>query len=120
MSVGDIVFSLGDQKHIDAIGIITGEPEWLEAEEDFKRSREVEWIATDIYENIYELNGKTNLVQQTIYELWRLSINDVNNLILKYSQNDQIDVEENTNNYVFIIDEINRGNISKILVNLLH
>ncbi|MGY4797147.1 McrB family protein [Lysinibacillus fusiformis] len=119
MSVGDIVFSLGDQKHIDAIGIITGEPEWLEAEEDFKRSREVEWIATDIYENIYELNGKTNLVQQTIYELWRLSINDVNNLILKYSQNDQIDVEENTNNYVFIIDEINRGNISKIFGELI-
>jgi 5-methylcytosine-specific restriction protein B len=119
MSVGDIVFSLGDQKHIDAIGIVTGEPEWLEAEEDFKRSREVEWIATDIYENIYELNGKTNLVQQTIYELWRLSINDVNNLILKYSQNDQIDVEENTNNYVFIIDEINRGNISKIFGELI-
>lgn len=119
MSVGDIVFSLGDQKHIDAIGIITGEPQWLEAEEDFKRSREVEWIATDIYENIYELNGKTNLVQQTIYELWRLSINDVNNLILKYSQNNQIDVEENTNNYVFIIDEINRGNISKIFGELI-
>jgi len=119
MSVGDIVFSLGDQKHIDAIGIITGEAEWLEAEEDFKRSREVEWIATDIYENIYELNGKTNLVQQTIYELRRLSINDVNNLILKYSQNDQIDVEENTNNYVFIIDEINRGNISKIFGELI-
>ena len=26
MSIGDIVFSLGDQKHIDAIGVITGEP----------------------------------------------------------------------------------------------
>lgn len=119
MSIGDIVFSLADQKHIDAIGIITGEPRWLETEENYKRSREVKWIATDIYENIYELNGKKNLVQQTIYKLSRLSINDVNNLILKYSQNNEVDVKINNNNYVFIIDEINRGNISKIFGELI-
>lgn len=119
MSIGDIVFSLSDQKHIDAIGIITGEAKWLETEDDYKRSREVKWIATGIYENIYELNGKKNLVQQTIYKLSRLSINDVNNLILKYSQNEQVEVKENNNNYVFIIDEINRGSISKIFGELI-
>ena len=56
MSIGDIVFSLGDQKHIDAIGVITGEPEWLDHVEYYKRSRTVKWIAKNINENIYELN----------------------------------------------------------------
>lgn len=57
MSIGDIVFSLGDQKHIDAIGIITGDPEWLKVDR-FQRSRQVKWIATEINENIFDINGK--------------------------------------------------------------
>lgn len=121
MSIGDIVFSLGDQKHIDAIGIITGETEWLQDEEEYKRSRPVKWIAKNIEENIFDLNGKKNLTLRTIYELKRLSLEDVHELILKYSQSLEanVDIEENRNNYVFIIDEINRGNISKIFGELI-
>lgn len=118
MNIGDIVFSLGDQKHIDAIGIITEEPEWLAANE-YKRSRSVKWIAKNIHEYIYELNGKKNLTLRTVYELKRISIDVVNEFILKHSQNEEIKVEENNKNYVFIIDEINRGNISKILGELI-
>lgn len=118
MSIGDIVFSLGDQKHIDAIGVITGEPEWLD-EKEYKRSRSVKWIAKNIHEYVYELNGKKNLTLRTVYELKRISIDSVNELILKHSQGEQITVEENKKNYVFIIDEINRGNISKILGELI-
>lgn len=119
MSVGDIVFSLCDRKHIDGIGIITGNAEWLDDESYFKRSREVNWIATNIHEYIYDINGNKNLVQQTIYELKRISKDAVNELIIRYSQNEQVKVEENKQNYVFIIDEINRGNISKILGELI-
>ncbi|WP_427071280.1 McrB family protein [Lysinibacillus fusiformis] len=119
MSIGDIVFSLGDQKHIDAIGVITGEPEWLGDEEYYKRSRSVKWIAKNIHEYVYDLNGKKNLTLRTVYELKRMSIDSVNGLILKHSQDEQITVEENHKNYVFIIDEINRGNISKILGELI-
>lgn len=119
MSVGDIVFSLADQKHIDAIGVITGEPEWLSDVEHYKRSRSVKWLAKGIHENVYDLNGKKNLTQRTVYELKRITIDRVNELILKHSQDKQIIVEENKKNYVFIIDEINRGNISKILGELI-
>jgi len=119
MSIGDIVFSLGDQKHIDAIGVIRGEPEWLGDEEHYKRSRSVKWIAKNIHVDVYDLNGKKNLTQRTVYELKRMSIDSVNELILKHSQDEQITVEENHKNYVFIIDEINRGNISKILGELI-
>ncbi|MBO1626148.1 AAA family ATPase [Bacillus sp. SY8(2021)] len=119
MSIGDIVFSLGDQKHIDAIGVIEGEVQWLKDEEYYKRSRPVKWIAKNINEYVYDLNGKKNLTLRTVYELKRMSIDSVNKLILKHSQGDQITVEENKKNYVFIIDEINRGNISKILGELI-
>lgn len=119
MSIGDIVFSLGDEKHIDAIGIITGEPEWLSDKDRYKRSRQVKWIAKNINEYVYELNGKKKLTQRTVYELKRMSNASVNEIILKYAQHDQITVEENHKNFVFIIDEINRGNISKILGELI-
>lgn len=117
---GDIVFSLGDQKHIDAIGIITSEAYVdKESNEDFPHVRKVQWIATNIKEPVYELNGNKNLTQQTVYELRRISKVAVNNLVRKYTQTGIAKVEENKKNYVFIIDEINRGNISKILGELI-
>ena len=121
MSIGDIVLSLGDQKHIDAIGFITGDPEWLEEANYYKRSRKVEWIAKDIWEDVYKLNQQTNLTLSTVYELKKMNSEEINKLILQYAENkrDDLAIEENKKNYVFIIDEINRGNISKILGELI-
>lgn len=118
MSKGDIVFSLGDQKHIDAIGIITGEPVLLE-DEHYPRSMGVNWIATNIHERIFELNGHKNMSQSAIYPLQRIPLSSVNELILKYAENTSTEIKKNNKNYVFIIDEINRGNISKILGELI-
>ncbi|MGG2056327.1 AAA family ATPase [Lysinibacillus pakistanensis] len=121
MSIGDIVLSLGDQKHIDAIGFIIGEPEWLEQADYYKRSRKVEWIAKGIWENVYKFNQQTNLTLATVYELKKINREEINKLILRYAENkrDDFAIEENKKNYVFIIDEINRGNISKILGELI-
>ncbi|MEK5037330.1 AAA family ATPase [Sporosarcina sp. FSL K6-3457] len=121
MSNGDIVLSLGDQKHIDAIGIVTEEPKWLDEMQQYKRSRKVEWIAKDIWEYVYEFNQQTNLTLATVYELKKINREEINNLILKYSSNEEVDldIKENKKNYVFIIDEINRGNISKIFGELI-
>ncbi|WP_260858122.1 AAA family ATPase [Bacillus sp. FJAT-22090] len=121
MSIGDIVLSLGDQKHIDAIGLVTEEPKWLDQMPYYKRSRKVEWIAKDIWEYVYEFNQQTNLTLATVYELRNINREEINKLILKYSSNQQAELEivENKKNYVFIIDEINRGNISKIFGELI-
>lgn len=121
MSIGDIVLSLGDQKHIDAIGFITGEPEWLEQAHYYKRSRKVEWIAKDIWVDVYKFNQQTNLTLATVYELKKINREEINKLILRYveTEHDDLAIEENKKKYVFIIDEINRGNISKILGELI-
>lgn len=118
MSKGDIVFSLGDQKHIDAIGMIIGEPTLLEVEH-YTRSMDVKWFATNINERIFELNGHKNMTQSSIYPLSRIPLSSVNELILKYAENTSTEIKKNNKNYVFIIDEINRGNISKILGELI-
>ncbi|OCS82617.1 AAA family ATPase [Caryophanon tenue] len=121
MAQGDIVFSLANNKHIDAIGIITSEAFRDETPgEEYPHVRYVKWVATDIYERIYELNGSVNLTLQTIYELTRISFSHVKELIDKYSTDNSTKVVRETDeNYVFIIDEINRGNISKILGELI-
>lgn len=119
MDIGDIVFSLGDEKHIDAIGVITGEAKWMPDVQEYKRSRTVNWIVKNINEDIYEINGNTKLTQRSVYELKRISKDNVNELIKRYSKNDGNKLKENKERYVFIIDEINRGNISKILGELI-
>ncbi|VDG98939.1 5-methylcytosine-specific restriction enzyme B [Lysinibacillus sphaericus] len=120
MNVGDIVFSLGDQKHIDAIGVIMSDAEKdLTSNAAYPHVRKVEWFATNIAERIYELNNNINLVQQTIYELTRISIEVASELIAKHAKASTMEVKKKEHNYVFIIDEINRGNISKILGELI-
>ncbi|MCA1052786.1 AAA family ATPase [Priestia aryabhattai] len=119
MKVGDIVLTLYDREHIDGIGIITGDAEWLNDENRYPRSRDVQWIATGIKENVLKINQETTLTSSTVYRLDKINQVAINDMIAKYSANKDILIEANKSNYVFIIDEINRGNISKIFGELI-
>lgn len=121
MNIGDIVLSLFNQSTIDGIGIVTGDYVYDDTLVEYKRKRSVRWLATDIREDIYTLNGNTNLTARTLYKLNRIASSDLVE-ILKKQQNVQggaISVEKEKKKYVFIIDEINRGNISKIFGELI-
>ncbi len=119
MMIGDIVLVLHDQKRIDGIGVITGDYEWLENEVHYKRSRAVKWLAKDILDSIYEINGNKVMTLGSVYRLNRISLADVLQLIQKHQKTYSPAITENKKNYVFIIDEINRGNISKIFGELM-
>jgi len=119
MMIGDIVLVLYDEKTIDAIGVVTGDYEWLDQFEHYKRSRKVKWLVKDIREDIYELNGNTVLTLGSVYRLNRIKLTDVLHILKKHDASSGTTIEENTNHYVFIIDEINRGNISKIFGELI-
>lgn len=120
MRAGDIVLVLYDEETIDAIGVVTGDYEWLEELEDYKRSRKVNWLVKDIRENIRELNGNTVMTLGSVYRLNRIKLADVMSILQKHKKGQLPSViQQNTDNYVFIIDEINRGNISKIFGELI-
>lgn len=117
MSIGDIVMSCYDCNTVDAIGVVTGEYEWHDEYTEYKRLRKVNWIVKGIKENIIKINNGSRLSNPTVYKL-RMDLSDVMEIIEKYSKN-TIEVEEKKKNHVFIIDEINRGNISKIFGELI-
>lgn len=116
MQVGDIVLSCFSASTIDAIGVVTGDYEWHDEYEQYKRLRKVNWLVKDIREDITEANGST-MTLSSVYRL-RISLSDVMALVSKHSSASS-KFQANDQNYVFIMDEINRGNISKIFGELI-
>ena len=110
MQCGDIVLSCYSAKEIDAIGIVTGEYEYRDDGSHYPRYRTVKWLVKNIRENIVELNHGKNMTLSTIYKL-KIAVNDILDIVKKYSTNTNAN---NTDKFVFIIDEINRGDLSKI------
>lgn len=109
MRIGDIVVSCYNANIADAIGVITGAYEWHPEYEEYKRVRSVNWVAKGKF-NIANINDGKAMTQSTVYKL-----NDIDLLKLyEYMKCEEIVNAENDKKYVFIIDEINRGNISKI------
>ncbi|NLD06141.1 MAG: AAA domain-containing protein, partial [Synergistaceae bacterium] len=117
MQIGDIVMSCYSNKTIDAIGVVTGEPEWHNEYPHFKRLRNVNWLAKGINEDIVDLNAGKVMTLSTVYKL-SFSVSDVLRLLKKINPT-LLTNDINVPNRVFIIDEINRGNISKIFGELI-
>lgn len=110
MQIGDIVVSCYSEKETDAVGIITGDYEYDEKGGDYPRFRTVRWLAKDIRENILEINGGKRFTLSTIY----LS-NIKPAAALEIAQKHSAPTQNHINKpFVFIIDEINRGELSKI------
>jgi len=117
MQIGDIVLSCYSNKTVDDIGVITGEPEWRDEYPQYKRLRKVKWLVAQINEDIYNLNSQKLMMQPSVYKM-SIAVSDLLSLLRKvkpslFTQNIQIP------NRIFIIDEINRGNISKIFGELI-
>lgn len=122
--VGDLVLCIGSKREIQAVGIIADEYQYVESgtlhRDDYSHTLGVNWLVTGINVNFYELNGNKDFTQKTFYQLWRFTAADVFELLLKHHINLQSNDELGTSdNYVLIIDEINRGNISKIFGELI-
>lgn len=117
MQIGDIVLSCYSSRTIDAIGVVVGEPEWRDEYPQYKRLRKVNWLAKGINEDIVELNGGKTMTLSTVYKLV-LTASDVMDILRKVNPSLFI-ASVKIPNRVFIIDEINRGNISKIFGELI-
>ncbi|MBQ8790563.1 MAG: AAA family ATPase [Ruminiclostridium sp.] len=117
MKKGDIVLSCYSATTIDAIGVVTGDYEWHDEYPNYKRVRNVNWLVKNIRQDITEINNGVTMTLSTVYKL-NVSVADIMNIVAQ-NASPLTQVVEKEKNYVFIIDEINRGNISKIFGELI-
>ncbi|WP_051217078.1 AAA family ATPase [Butyrivibrio fibrisolvens] len=119
MRIGDVILSCYTASTIDAIGVVIGECEWHPEYEEYKRLRKVRWLVKGENVNIVELNNGSTMTQSTVYKM-KIPASAVMELVEKLTEGSETSgISCNTKNYVFIIDEINRGNISKIFGELI-
>ena len=129
MSIGDVILCLKSVTSIQAVGIITSDYYYDETQalgEEYVHTRNVDWILKDIDLDILSLNDNIQITQKTCYQLTRFNWNDLVEELSKQGLSLDRDIKiyddsshPNALNYMIIIDEINRGNISRIFGELI-
>lgn len=123
MQEGDafVISTKKGNKNICAAGIL-GDYKYDESQDVFKHTRQVkEWYLKDGDIDISDITSDAKLTKDMIIIKTEIQYNDLLNKLSLIDSNRDGN-EENYNsykNYVLIIDEINRGNISKILGELI-
>jgi len=124
MAEGDIVLCIDSNTSVEAVGVVTGKYQYqiegLPTRQDFCHQMAIKWLAKGFSVSFKSLNGNKRFNLPTCYPLSRLSVSD----ILKHLAEHDVIItttraESSRDNYVLIIDEINRGNISKIFGELI-
>jgi 5-methylcytosine-specific restriction protein B len=123
MGIGDIVLIYDSPTTIRDIGVIKSDYRYI-GDDVFPHVREVTWLKEfDKPLDIYEFNGNKRLTLKTIYELTTMNVGDILQIIR--SGGEQEAAQRSTKAtpeekpFYMVIDEINRGNISKIFGELI-
>ncbi len=128
MVVGDLLVCIRSAEQIEAIGVVTGDYRFETSEqipapvrEDYCHVRPVKWLFQNVGLSILPLNDNTRFTLKTVYAMDRFSWGD----LLAYLQENNKQLVgvsqplQNKEPYVLVIDEINRGNISRIFGELI-
>lgn len=121
---GDLVLCINSNTSVEAVGVITGEyiynSEGLPTRDDFCHQLPIKWLAKDFSVDFKVLNDNKQFNLPTFYPLSRLNVsNTISHLLENNVEVLTTKIQINPSNYVLIIDEINRGNISKIFGELI-
>jgi len=118
MKKGDIVLSCYSETTVDAIGVIEGDADFNSEFKEYKRFRKVKWIkkySKGKELDIVDLNHGKTFSNPAVHHV-DISLDDIINAI---GMNEDEINDGKKKNYCFVIDEINRGNISKIFGELI-
>ena len=124
MMEGDLIVCIDSSTSIEAVGVIIGPYQYistgLPVREDYTHQRRVQWLQQGFTVDLKELNDNKRFSLPTCYPLDRMSVSDV----LRHLEASNVflpDIQQaaQKQNYVLVIDEINRGNISKIFGELI-
>jgi len=125
---GDVLVCLGTRKSICAVGVVTGEYEYNPqvpegVRKDYVHRLPVNWLLTDIDFDIGELNGGRGLTLKTVYPMSRINWPELQQALQQAGhrlvEETKLAVTGPKLPYVLIVDEINRGNISRIFGELI-
>ncbi len=126
MAVGDVLLCLKDLETVQAVGIVTSDYHYDQSAIDegrrYAHVRKVNWLLSDIELSILPINQQRKLARQTLHQLDRISWQDL--LAELHKQGYSLPASETQPtaakpNHVLIIDEINRGNTSRIFGELI-
>jgi len=127
MQPGDVVLCIGSATAVQAIGVVQGEYTFEAVtppgvRKDYGNVLPVRWLATGLSLNLQSLNGGVRFTLKTVYEIARFSWQELAGVVeaagirlkgtLPAPQRQALD-------HVLIIDEINRGNVSRIFGELI-
>ena len=126
IAVGDVLLCIGSNTEVAAIGIVSGNYRYeatppSSVRSDYKNVLPVNWIVTDSNFSILNLNSQKRFTLKTVYQITRFSWPE----LLKGLNTAGVDLkavgptEINSAPFVLIIDEINRGNVSRIFGELI-
>ncbi|MDO7907580.1 AAA family ATPase [Paenibacillus sp. JX-17] len=121
MNTGDIVLIYDSPTTIRDVGVIRSGYKYMQ-NESFPHIRHVAWLKEfEQPYDIYDANGRTRLTLKTIYELTRFNMSDIQQMIQADHEAEAAAAQQadEPKPYYLIIDEINRGNISKIFGELI-
>ncbi len=127
IAVGDILLCIHSAELIGSVGVVTSDYRYEEqvpagVASDYQHVRSVRWIYRNINLSILPLNDQRQFTLKTVYAMSRFTWAD---LLSYLQQNDVKPAEQLVADgeahvpYVLIIDEINRGNISRIFGELI-
>ena len=121
MEIGDIVVIEKTNTSIDAIGVITGEYKYDKSLTQYPRSRAIKWLVKDIDQDMIPFlpNGRKQLSRFSLFSFDYIGTETISQILNENTAEPVIEVDRETRPYIFIIDEINRGNISKIFGELI-
>lgn len=124
---GDIFVCIHSAEQMSAIGVVTGDYRYDDTpppgvRHDYKHVRAVRWLYRDLQLSVLPLNDNRSFTQKTVYALDRFSWGDLLAYVEKSGAQpiEQVIAGDNDRKpYVLIIDEINRGNVSRIFGELI-
>ncbi len=127
MVVGDILLCIHSAEQIGSIGVVTSDYRFEEQIPSavigsYKHVRSVRWLYKDINLSILPLNDQRQFTLKTVYSMNRFTWADLLSYLHQQGAKpvESVAVAGTVNEpYVLIIDEINRGNISRIFGELI-
>jgi 5-methylcytosine-specific restriction protein B len=127
---GDILVCIRSAEKIDAVGVVNGPYRFEEnppplVREYYNHVLPVKWIYRDLSVSVLPLNDNTRFTLKTVYALWRFGWGDLLAHLEKADAQPVHSMVATTPEkggrepHVLVIDEINRGNVSRIFGELI-